>query len=280
MNNKNESPHKHCLNCSAPAKGDFCHDCGQSIRDNSDRSLSRLLGEVFGNIFFLDNRILLSAKYLFLSPGRMTVEFLKGKRKKFISPITLFLFINLIYFFVNPLSDYSVSFDDQIHLQPYSTLIKDWADLKLQMEGLNQQAYGIIYQSMSDNISKSIMIVNVPIIAIFVYLMSFKKRQFYFDSLIFSFHFFSLFMFSWVMSYWVNALIGLFPDLDNSIVSEISFNLFAFVIPLIYAILSMRKFMDIKWYWAIPAGIGVMAAVTLTNLFYRFIIFVVTVWAT
>jgi len=270
-----------CLNCGEAAKGDFCQNCGQSIRDNSDRSMARLFGEFFGNIFFLDNRILLSAKYLIRFPGRMTVEFLEGKRKKFISPITLFLFVNLIYFFVNPLSDYSLALYDQVFSQVYSgEWTKDWVRLKMQAKDIDFSAYAVIYQKMSDNISKSIMIINVPMIAIFVYLMSLKKRKFYFDSLIFSFHFFSLYMASWGSLYYANSFIDIFTSNDESIAFTISSSLFAFVIPLIYAILAVKKFISMRWYWAILAGLGVIAAVTLANVVYRFIILVLTLSAT
>lgn len=269
-----------CLNCSASVEGGFCPQCGQSVRDNLDRSLGRLLGEFFSNVFFLDNRFFLSAWYFVRFPNRMTVEFLEGKRKKFISPITFFLFINLIYFFVNPLSDYSLALYDQMHSQPFSMWAKEWVDLKLQTEGLDVRAYAITYQNMSDTISKSIMIINIPMIAGFVYLMAFKKRRFYFDSLIFAFHFFTLYMLSWVMLSWVGTLIDFLSVGEDSIVSGISFYLFTFFIPLLYAILGIKKFMDIRWYWAIAAGMGVMIAAQLANMCYRFIIFIVTFWVT
>ncbi len=270
----------HCLNCSARVEGDFCHQCGQHVRDNSDRSIARLLSAFFSTVLFLDNRFFLSMRYLFQFPGRMTVEFLEGKRKKFISPVTLFLFFNLIYFFVKPLSDYSISLFDQIYAQPYSKWIKEWVDLKLQNGGLDERTYGITYQNMSDTISKSIMIINIPMIAAFVHLMAFKKRRFYYDSLIFAFHFFSLYIASWIMIDWAETFITFVVGQSGSIASDISFYLFVFFIPLFYAILSIKKFLDIKWHWAIPAGLGVIIAVNIANIFYRLIIFLLTFWAT
>lgn len=280
MEEGNELVQTQCLNCNASLEGAFCHQCSQPVRDNSDRSLGRLLGVVFSNFFFVDNRFFLSMWYLLRFPSRMTVEFLEGKRKKFIPPVTLFLFLNLIYFLVNPLTDYSISLYDQTHSQAYSDLTKAWVDLKLQKEGLSEQAYSITYQNASDNISKSIMIINIPIIAFFVYLMAFKRRRFYFDSLIFTFHYFSLFMFSLVMLDWVGSLLDLLVGDEDSIVYTIFFMLFLFVVPLFYAILAIKKFIGNPWYWAILAGIGVLASVVLTNIFYRFIIFILTFWFT
>ena len=124
------------------------------------------------------------------------------------------------------------------------------------------------------------MIINIPMIALFMYLMTFKKRRFYFDSLIFAFHIFSLFMVSWIFLDWIDTLIDFLVGDNSSLISNISFYLFAFILPLLYAILSIKKFMGIRWYWSIPAGLGVMIALSLANLFYRFIIFTVTFWVT
>ena len=268
-----------CLNCGTALTGSFCHACGQAVRDTTDRSIGKLLGDFLDNIFFFDNRFVISLRYLFRYPSRMTVEFLAGKRKKFVSPVSLFLFVNVIYFFVNPLTDYSISLEDQ-YSQPYGPLIKDWINGKLQNEGLDFRSYSVTYQNMSDTISKSIMIINIPMIALGVYLMAFKKRRFYYDSLIFTFHFFSLFLASWILLDWANMLIDFLAGHDDSIVGAISFMLFTLAIPLYYAVFSMKKFLNIKWYWAIPAGLGVILAVALANVVYRLIIFVLSMWFT
>ena len=268
----------HCFNCGTPISGKFCHHCGQRVRDNLDRSLGRLMGEFFGNIFFLDNRFLISLWYLIRFPSRMTNEFLEGKRKKFISPVTLYLFFNLIFFFVNPLTDYSIGLIDQIYHQPYSPLIEEWALNELQERGVNVQTFSVTYQNASNNISKSIMILNIPMIALFVFLIAFKKRKFYFDNLIFAFHFFSFFMFSWITHKWSNDLLYLLTGERESFIANMISLFFIFILPPLYGIFATQKFMKIRWYWAIPAGIAVTASVLFVNLFYRLIVLIVTFW--
>lgn len=280
MTANQELSHTHCLNCGAPATGEFCHECGQRTRDNTDRSLHRLTGEFFSNIFFLDNRFFVSLWYLIRYPSRMTVEFLDGRRKKFISPVTLFLFFNLIYFFLQPLTDYSLTLYDQTSSQPYSSWVKGWVDTRLQNQGLDFQDYSLIYQNASDNISKSIMIINIPMIAFFVYLITLKKRRFYFDSLIFSFHFFTLFMVCWVTFDLVGSVADLLGVDEKSLLSSIIFNWFTLILPLLYAVFSIKKFTGFKWYWAIFAGLGIMIGVGIANFLYRLIIFLITFWAT
>jgi len=167
-----------------------------------------------------------------------------------------------------------------VYSQPYSKWVEEWVGSKLQNEALDGRAYAMTYQAMSDNISKTIMIINVPMIAAFLYLLCFKKRRFYYDRLIFTLHFFSVFLASWIMLAWIDPILTFLAGHDNSFVSEIFFYLFVFFIPLLFAILSIKRFLGLRWYWAFPAGLLVILAVNLSNLLYRFIIFILTFWVT
>lgn len=280
MEKDHELAQTKCLNCSTSVEGSFCNNCGQSVRDNKDRSIGRLLGDFLNNVFFLDNRFFISVWYLIRYPGRMTEEFLEGKRKKFISPVTLFLFFNVIYFIVSPLSDYSLSLEDQFYSQPYSSWIKESVVHAIQNKGMDSKAYSVVYQNASDNISKSIMILNIPIIAFFVFLMGFKRRRFYYDSLIFAFHFFSLFLASLVVYDWVGKLCEFIPEPASAIVFTYFFYLFFYAVPLLYAMISIKKFVGIRWHWAILASLGVCISLILANLIYRFIILYLALWFT
>jgi len=280
MDKTKELARLECLNCGNTVFGKFCVECGQKTRDNLDRSIGPLLSDFLGNIFFIDNRFLISVKYLFVFPGRMTAEFLAGKRKKFISPITLFLFFNLIYFLSTPLSDYSLTLEEQFYGQPYSSLVQESIKQNIIDSGVESKTYSALYQQMSDRISQSVMILNVPILALFVYLIAFKRRRFYFDSIIFSLHLFSLLIFCPILMKWTDLLILSLPESVESAIPDFTFELFCYIIPSIYAILSIKKYMTIKWYWSIPAGLWVAASVMFANLIYRFIILWLTLWFT
>lgn len=96
----------HCLNCNQELQGEnFCPNCGQK---NDTRRLSfwDMLAESFTNIFALDSKIFNSLKPLFFKPGKLTKEYVSGKRTKYIHPIRLYLGASILFFTI-----YSLSFD-------------------------------------------------------------------------------------------------------------------------------------------------------------------------
>lgn len=90
-----------CLNCENPLKeGDrFCAACGQEKKE-IHVSLAVLLGEFFSSALSVRGKLLSTCRGLLLQPGRMTIDFMEGKRIGVISPIKLFLWCSVIYFLV------------------------------------------------------------------------------------------------------------------------------------------------------------------------------------
>ncbi len=269
-----------CLNCGSTISGSFCESCGQKVIDETDRSLSTLIAGFFGNILFLDGRFMISLRYLFFNPGRMTFEFLTGKRKKFVPPVTLFLFANLIYFFLNPITDYSLSLHDQITYQFYSSTANSMVEEKINEKSISIEDYSLEYGKSSDQISKTIMILNIPMIALFVYALSFRKREFYFDSLVFTFHFFTFFLLCISIGDAIDdLLLSLLPE-SLSIIQWIWFLSFILIVPAIYGVLSFRKYLEVNWLWAIAGGVAIILGIVTAQMFYRLIIFLLTFWST
>jgi hypothetical protein len=69
--------------------GAFCAACGQHVVD-LNASTWHVVREALGDATDFDGRILRTLRAL-LSPGHLTLEFLRGRRAPFISPLKLFL---------------------------------------------------------------------------------------------------------------------------------------------------------------------------------------------
>ena len=61
---------------------------------------SSLLGGVLTETFEIDGRAALTMKTLFRYPGMLTSEFLAGRRRRYTSPLRLYLFISIAFFVV------------------------------------------------------------------------------------------------------------------------------------------------------------------------------------
>jgi len=63
-----------------------------------------MIGESFLDYFHFDSKFFKTIIPLIFKPGRLTIEFMKGKRKTYVEPFRLFLVISIIYFLLLPLS--------------------------------------------------------------------------------------------------------------------------------------------------------------------------------
>jgi Protein of unknown function (DUF3667) len=86
-----------CQNCGAALNGPYCGACGQ--REHSRIvSLGHLLQEAVGDILHLDSRIWRTLRPLLLRPGLLTVEFLAGRRARYVPPFRLYLVVSIALF--------------------------------------------------------------------------------------------------------------------------------------------------------------------------------------
>jgi hypothetical protein len=86
-----------CLNCDTRLHGKFCHACGQKATPASV-NVHDFVHEATHEFLHLDGKILKTLKLLVARPGQLTVEFLEGRRVRYISPLRVYLTFSLIFF--------------------------------------------------------------------------------------------------------------------------------------------------------------------------------------
>lgn len=93
----------HCRNCETELVGDFCHACGQSA-GSLRRPFWTLLKDSAETLFVMDGRIMQTLPALMIRPGRISRDYLDGRRMRFIPPFRLYVFASLIFFVLLPLT--------------------------------------------------------------------------------------------------------------------------------------------------------------------------------
>ncbi|TXI93714.1 MAG: DUF3667 domain-containing protein [Burkholderiaceae bacterium] len=87
----------YCINCDHPAPLRFCPSCGQKTKVETP-SLFEFLHEYIHHFVALEGKLIGSLKNLIFHPGRLSQEYLCGRRQRYVSPLALYLTISLIFF--------------------------------------------------------------------------------------------------------------------------------------------------------------------------------------
>lgn len=97
---------RRCLNCGAPLDTPFCAQCGQrdveptlAVRD----FVHELVAEHFG----LDSKVARTLIALVRWPGRLTNEFIRGRRVRYVPPLRLYLSLSVLFFLLSALSEHA-----------------------------------------------------------------------------------------------------------------------------------------------------------------------------
>jgi hypothetical protein len=86
-----------CANCDAVLDGAWCSKCGQK-GSSLDPTWYDLLHDSTHEFLHLDGKIFRTARKLFLEPGELTAEFLRGRRARYIGALRLYLTFSVIFF--------------------------------------------------------------------------------------------------------------------------------------------------------------------------------------
>ncbi len=79
-----------CLNCGAVLVGEHCHACGQHAHIH--RTLGAFFHDLAHGALHFEGKVWRTLPLLFLKPGKLTREYIDGRRASYVSPIALFLF--------------------------------------------------------------------------------------------------------------------------------------------------------------------------------------------
>lgn len=90
---------KSCLNCGHVVEERFCPHCGQE-NIQPKQPFYYLFTHFIEDFTHYDGQFWKTIKYLLVRPGKLTKEYLAGKRQSYVAPVKLYIFISFITFFL------------------------------------------------------------------------------------------------------------------------------------------------------------------------------------
>ncbi len=267
-----------CPNCSTDLSGKYCHGCGQKLIEPDERTLKHMVIQFFGAAFFLENSFLRNLCVLFSKPGLQTIDFIEGRRKRWMNPFSLFLLINLAFFIINPASDFSLSLEDHVNLQVHSPLVAPLVADRLKIRNSSFGEYAVSYKRQSDTLSKTLIIINVPFSALFFSLWFFRRKMFFADHFVFFLYTYAFLLLAAVVLYvllvtysWAGGPLSWQWVPPVTIIGLIFYYLFSALRCTYYPKRIWSTFITVFYSFFVMA---------ITHLVYRFVLFMITFWTT
>ncbi len=126
-----------CLNCATALVGSHCHACGQAAHVH--KTLGAFFHDLLHGVFHFEGKIWRTLPMLAIRPGKLTREYIDGRRASYVSPIALFLFcVFLLFTTINALSD---GIGANVNVTVDQALRKERADL-VELETHRKEATG------------------------------------------------------------------------------------------------------------------------------------------
>ena len=98
-----------CKNCNAVLLGRFCANCSQAANVHVPTTLE-LVHELLEGITHSDSRLWRTLMTLWFKPGRLTEEFVAGRRVAYLPPFRLYLILSIIFFLMASFIHTNVAF--------------------------------------------------------------------------------------------------------------------------------------------------------------------------
>ena len=294
-----EASHAQCKNCQAPLLGKFCHVCGQKEVLDQDRRFRHLVELFIAELVALDGKFWRSLRGMF-KPGFLAHEYLQGRRAPYLSPVSIFLMVNVLYFLFPVLNDFDLPFSDQVPGrimlqleafkdasperkqriakgggQIHSAWSVPWVEARLKREQaldpkMNMDTLAQRFDSKSGDISKLLIVLHVPFLALTLMLMFWRSNLYFAEHFVVALVMFASILFAVQLIF---PVIMLLP-IPQALWTPLRW-LSVFGFTALTANAFQRIYRVPLWYSALTA-LGFLVALTLINVtLYRSIQFAV-----
>lgn len=175
-----------CKNCGNVFSGKFCNQCGEKLYSEHDKSVMHFAEESLHFLTHLDGSFFTTLKMLFSRPGQLSVDYCNGLRKRYFKPVSFFLLLVVLYLLFPVFEGLSMKLYYHVRHSLYGSFAMHKVRAALQKTGLSQEEFAKLFSEKSAKTSKFLLLVIIPLTALFFWALTFKKRKYFFDQFSFS----------------------------------------------------------------------------------------------
>ena len=269
-----------CKNCGYHFSGKYCSQCGEKVYKETDRKISHLFEEAFHFITHFEGTLFTTLRTIFKTPGKLSTDYCNGIRKKYFKPLSLFLLLVVLYLLFPLASGLNMPLKNHVDQNAYG----EFATKKV--ESYLQQHPTITYAMLeekfaakSEKLSKLLLLMIVPCVALILWGLTFFKRKYFFDQMVLSAEINSFFLIAnFFLLPLIIALIYLAAKVFNFSVVWVTDDRYTFigqVATALFTAFSMKRFYGFKPLYRIIASlVFIYFHGLIVYSFYKFTLFV------
>lgn len=271
-----------CKNCQQQFKGNYCSHCGEKMYSDHDRHVSHFVHEGLHFITHFEGTFFTTLKYIFTRPGKLSADYCYGIRKSLFKPLSLFLLLCIIYLLFPVFEGLNMRLFYHVNGSVYNTYAKSEVVEIMQQNQWTQEQMAKAFHEQSTKVSKFLLLLLLPLTALFFWAFTYKKRGYFFDQMVFATEINSVYLiwgfmllpllltaFQFVYQFVTGAV---FPFTDSGI------GIIMYALLLVYVMLACRRFYGLKTGYAILiALLFYLAHNIIVQVIYKFILFFISI---
>jgi len=237
-----------------------------------------LLSEGFHFITHFEGALFLTIKTLFTKPGQFSADYCNGIRKKYFKPMSFFLLVVILYLLFPFFDGLNMKLYSHVRHSLYGPYAMRKAIEVMQTKHLTDPELGDRFAHASEKISKFLLFIIIPVMALFSWLASFRKRKYYYDNFVFCIETISFFIL-WAFLIFpllfrlLNVILPGAVHLSDTPLFIIDISLF-----FIYLVFAAKRFFAFTWWYSILYSLKFCLILAgFIQYIYKFILFFITI---
>lgn len=274
----------HCKNCGHQLSGKFCSNCGEKVYTSHDKNIGHFFEEGIHFITHFDGKFFTTLKTIVLHPGKLSLDYCDGIRKKYFKPLSLFLVIVVLYLLFPKFQGLNMNFTTYVDPNTvYSYYARPIAQKKLATLQITTNELASHYNTKSEKFAKPFLLILLPLSALVLWLLYYRRKRVFFDHFVLGVELNSILV---ALQFLIVPLIAvvcnkIYPPSESFFYDDsLPFFILENLVMLFIITLASKKFYTQNWWWTISKSVlflllysFIVVAIYKALLFYCIILF-------
>jgi Protein of unknown function (DUF3667) len=270
-----------CKNCGNHFTGTYCNQCGEKVYTHHDKTFGHIFEEGFHFLTHFEGSFLTTLKTVFTKPGKFSLEYCNGLRKKYFKPVSFFLLLVVLYLLFPRFSGLNMKLGTYAaELYGFTWVSIPLIKSKLKAKNITYKELAVLYDAKSSSVSKIGLFFILPFASAVLLLLFFNTKKYYFDHFILALELCSIFI---ALHFLIIPFLSFLAELINKSWASffwddnywLGYSIMA--LDLLIVSVAFRRFYKQKWIWTIPkAIIYILVFGEVIIYLYRVLVLVVT----